>query len=146
MASTHNGILLQQLVSAPAGETFAGGSSPALLALKRWGRGLFKHFGVGLLSLVVLLNLGLGSPQMALPQMGELAASLPASEHKQPRESGRDMDLSRPAGRLAETRASQDSYYRLDAHMTRYRLTRSRLSIPRSAEPQSSVSGEGRSS
>jgi hypothetical protein len=41
-------------------------TSPALLALKRFVRGTFRQVGMGLVSLMVILNLGMHAPERSL--------------------------------------------------------------------------------
>ena len=109
-----------------------GAFSPALLALRRWVRIFWKRVGIGLLSLVVLVNVSVSMPMGDMPvadipvnadrMQGKLALTTAASV----------VQLSGSADISVDQRNARKSRsYSLDAHMTHYRLTRSRLSVPR---------------
>lgn len=118
--------------------------SPALLALKRFIKGTLRQVGIGVISLVVVLNLGTHAPGWSIGMASGL--SLSSSTDSATRE-----NLSQPAQHLAQDKASDEASLKkfnrrpsfqahsdisshprhtVSARMTHHHLTSARLSIP----------------
>ena len=122
MSSSLNSALLQQLVSSSSGSR-----SPVLLVIRRWQRRVGKQLALGLVSLLVLLNVGALNVDALNVGALNVDAALPKAAPAnvavgRPQMSAQIMAVSKPQALDTHTSA-------LDAHLTHHHLLRSRLAL-----------------
>lgn len=113
--------------------------SPALLALKRFVRGVLKQLGMGVVSLMVILSISAHSSAGVLSNGGEFQAESLASASKLHIQSQRTLPAaaqhsSEPDAKASESRAASESFPGFRSRMLRHQLTSARLSVPESRE------------
>ena len=124
------------------------GTSSALLALKRFMRGPLRQLGIGLASLVVLLNVGVHTPEALVSPTSQFASKSNVTEvnvtevakTNAPHSALNSTHSSNAIAHPLSTSTPQQSAkvsgtstthpHLLSAHMTHHRLTGSRLSLP----------------
>jgi hypothetical protein len=114
-------------------------TSTALLALKRFVRGTFRQVGMGLVSLMVILNLGMHAPERSpAPATEVLATEILATEIL-----ANELTPPHPAIQLIHSTAAHATHHsvkrRIGRGITYHHLTSARLSIS-TPPPQSIIS------
>ncbi len=123
--------------------------SPALLALKRFVRGVLKQFGIGLVSLMVILSISAHSSASVLPDgddfKAERLSSSASTVHVQLQRtlSSAAQHSSEPMTATSEpSTAKSELSPSLRASMLRHPMTGARLSIPESGEQAIPLEGD----
>ena len=98
--------------------------STALLGLKRFIRGTLRQLGIGLTALMIVLNLGVHTPELTVQPHSDHAAARTEN-------SAQDDQLERDQGPSARKRTHT---LLVGARMTHHHLTSARLSIPNTPE------------
>ncbi|KPQ35362.1 MAG: hypothetical protein HLUCCA11_10395 [Phormidesmis priestleyi Ana] len=121
--------------------------SPALLALKRFARGIFKQASIGVVALLVILNLGVHPHEIGPHTSAYTATELTASDlitTPAPRPTPRPTSPTVEAAATARQHTRQHTRQHageiptdhiLSASLTDHHLTSARLSIPTAPYP-----------
>ncbi len=125
----------QQPSAAPA---VTPGASFALLAIKRFMRGPLRQLGISLASLMILLNVGVHTPEAIAPALTSQFAPALTNQVAAPTVTATDVTQTQthPLSRLTPTQSAKVSgqptaeQHLLSARMTHHRLTGARLSLP----------------